>query len=408
MPADSREQFRRLGVPPAVGLIHPTHGEDPGQSEQDHRKRAARPPAAPGRRRRADPPARPRKPAHAGFRTATSGRFAARAASNARCSTTAPSPSDPRTAWTRALPRARCTSAWISRVGGPPGLLSRAAQRLDPGVHRARVQGSCSRPQQRRGDHPGPQPRAAAARDREPRIAAPAMGQAPRVRTSPRTTPDALMPARRARPPRGPAGRAPARRRPADRARPRARPQPSRPRRHQRPADSALAGVAPACPGPRSAGGPAATTYRTPGNSAARSPPGGHRLCPPTGSEPSSSARTSTHSFAGRHAQRVAAQQRGQAETAPQIRQRPAQRTQRVIRLAEQLARQLTPPDRTSGQRHPGQHRPGLGRAAAGTAARRPRCEETRAAVPAVSPPVNLSPGPRPGPGPAERGHLRW
>ena len=53
------------------------------------------------------------------------------------------------------------------RVSRPPGLGSRAAQRLYPGVDRARVQGSRSRLQQRRSDHHSPHPRAR----RQPRIA---------------------------------------------------------------------------------------------------------------------------------------------------------------------------------------------------------------------------------------------
>ena len=44
------------------------------------------------------------------------------------------------------------------RIPGPLGLLGRAAQGLDAGVGRARVQGRPPGPQQRSGDHAGPQP----------------------------------------------------------------------------------------------------------------------------------------------------------------------------------------------------------------------------------------------------------
>ena len=109
--ADFRQQFRRLGVPPAVSLVHSLDGEDPGQQGQDHRTLAGRPRPAPGQRRCARPACTSAKASSRRMSAARAGRSAVRAASNARCSTTAPSPSDPRTACTRAPPRARSTSA---------------------------------------------------------------------------------------------------------------------------------------------------------------------------------------------------------------------------------------------------------------------------------------------------------
>jgi hypothetical protein len=55
-----------------------------------------------------------------------------------------------------------------------------------------------------------------------------------------------------------------------------------------------------------------------------------------------------------RQAEGITAQQRWHGQAPPQVRQAPAQRAQWVVRLAEQLARQLTPPDRALGQGDPG------------------------------------------------------
>ena len=189
------------------------------------------------------------------------------------------------------------------------------------------------------------------------------------------------MPAHLARLPPGPSEEAPARPHPAGPARPRAPLQPSRPRSRPWPAGSAPAGEAPACPGPRSPAGLAATTCRTPGSSAARSPPAGHRLSP----RPAASHLKRPHihpQLSRRQAQRVAAQQRGQAETTPQIRQGPAQRTQRVIRLPEQLAASSRRPTGRPASVTRASTAQDLRRAAAGTVARYPRSEETRAAAP--------------------------
>ena len=233
------------------------------------------------------------------------------------------------------------------------------------------------------------------------------MGQAPRARTATRTTPDAPMPARRARPRPGPSGKAPARRRPAGPARQRAPLRPWRPRPRRRPAGRGPAGGALAWPVLRSPDEPAAARCRTPGSSAARFPPAGHRLCPRlAANHPQAPAHPPTARPApGSGGRRTA------ARAGPNYAANPPATS--AAHPAGHLPRRTVRPPAPAARLDvrpapPGPAPPTIsGRVAAGTVAPRPRCEEARATVPAVSPPVDLSPGPSPRPGRAEPGHPR-
>jgi hypothetical protein len=98
---------------------------------------------------------------------------------------------------------------------------------------------------------------------------------------------------------------------------------------------------------------------RTPGSSEARSPPAGPRRCPPPAAN---RPRAPTHPPTARPATRSAGRRTATRAGRNYAANPPATSAahQAVIRLAEQLPGQLTPPARTSGQHHPGQRRPRL------------------------------------------------